>query len=272
MVGGVDNHSREACYTGSAMSVPARFFAIVQSILLLSSCIDRHESSSTGVPQSSSEATTSPASEQTVELELHTDLVCPWCFIAVERLDQVLSTRSDGPRVVVRHRAFLLEPNPPPEGIDVAEKLRARLGRDPRELFARAEAAAKESGIELDLSKQPRQRSTVAAHALLRHAEGKGTQRALERAMFRAHFHDAANLSDPNVLSALAQQHGFTADEASRITSDPAEHAAIHAEARAASQRGVRGVPYFAFEDGRTLSGAQSIDTLRAAIDEASKR
>lgn len=253
------------------MSVLDRYLVPAACLVLLSNCTERHEPQSSAATAPSVEVTATPVSEQTVELELYTDLVCPWCFIAVERLDQVLSARTDGLRVVVRHRPFLLEPNPPPEGIDVAEKLRARLGRDPRELFARVEAMAEQSGIELDLSKQPRQRSTVAAHALLRHAESKGTQRALERAMFRAHFHDAANLADPAVLSVLATQHGFTADEVSRITSDPAELAAVHADARAASQRGVRGVPYFVFNGGRTLSGAQSTDALHAALDEASK-
>lgn len=247
--------------------IPALFL----SLALLASCNEPPSPPSSTLPEPSAVASVSAPVEQTVEVEVYTDLVCPWCFIGMERLDQVLAARSEGPRVVVRHRAFLLDPDTPPEGIDVEEKLRARYGKDPSELFARVEAVAKQSGIELDLSKQPRQHSTVAAHALLRNAESKGTQRALERAMFRAHFHESRNLSDPAVLSALGQQHGFTAEEVSRIASDPEEHAAVRAEARAANARGVRGVPYFIFEGGRTLSGAQSTEALRRAIEEAAE-
>lgn len=246
-----------------------RGLLLVSSLVLLW-CKEPSRASNSSA-ESSPAAPVTSAAEQTVEVEVYTDLVCPWCFIGMERLDQVLAARTEGPRVVVRHRSFLLDPNTPPEGIDVEEKLRARYGRDPSELFARVEAVAKESGIELDLSKQPRQHSTVAAHALLRNAESKGTQRALERAMFRAHFHESQNLSDPSVLSVLGQRHGFTEEEVLRITSDPAEHAAVEAEARAASARGVRGVPFFIFEGGRTLSGAQSTDALRSAIDKSKK-
>lgn len=252
------------------MSIPLRALPLV-SCLALAGCNERASASNANIAESASAATVASPLEQTVEIEVYTDLVCPWCFIGMERLDQVLAARSEGPRVVVRHRSFLLDPDTPPEGIDVEEKLRARYGRDPKELFARVEAVAKESGIELDLSRQPRQHSTLAAHALLRNAEEKGTQRALERAMFRAHFHDSQNLSDPAVLSALGQRHGFTADEVWRIASDPEEHAAVQAEARAATARGVRGVPYFIFAGGRALSGAQSTDALRRAIDDAEK-
>lgn len=253
------------------MNGTARRTLVLASLALASACSEKRAVPSSNAPAPTASASELQATEGALEIEVYTDLVCPWCFIGTERLDQVLAARSGGRAVVVRHRAFLLDPNTPPEGIDVEQKLRARLGRDPRELFARVEAMAKESGIPLDLSKQPRQRSTVAAHALLRHAESKGTQRALERALFRAHFLDAANIADPAVLTELAAQHGFTSEEAARIVADPAEQAAVHAEAQAASRRGVRGVPYFVFAGKRTLSGAQSPAALRAAIDEASR-
>lgn len=205
-----------------------------------------------------------------VVVEVYADMVCPWCFVGTERLDQAIAQSGLGPRVVVQHKTFLLNADTPPEGIDVAQMLREKTGREPAELFGRVEAFARESGIALDLSKQPRQYSTVKGHALLRHAAAKGTQRALEQALFRANFLDGKNISDDDTLVALATPHGFTADEARRIVTSPQELDAVRAEAMAASRAGITGVPFFVFPDGRKLSGAQPAETLRAALVAAS--
>ena len=83
-------------------------------------------------------------------------------------------------------------------------------GVDPSSMLHRVEAAARESGIPLDLSKQPRTYSTIAARTLLRHAERKGTQRALHEALFTAYFLDGRNIADPAVLSDVAARRFCT--------------------------------------------------------------
>lgn len=201
-----------------------------------------------------------------IVVEVYADMVCPWCFVGTERLDQAVAQSGLGQRVVVQHKTFLLSPDTPDEGVDVAQMLREKTGREPAELFARVEAFAKESGLPLDLSKQPRQYPTVKGHALLRHAAAKGTQRALEQALFRANFLDGKNISDEATLIGLAAPHGFTADEVKRIVNDPQELAAVRTEAQAASRAGITGVPFFVFPDGQRLSGAQPVETLRQAL------
>lgn len=211
-----------------------------------------------------------PPPAQPIVVEVYADMVCPWCFVGTDRLDQAVAQSGLGNRVVIQHKTFLLNADTPAEGIDVAQMLRAKTGREPAELFARVEAFAKESGIPLDLSKQPRQYSTVRGHALLRHAAKKGTQRGLEQALFRANFLEGKNISDEATLISLATPHGFTAAEVTRIVNDVQELAAVRAEAQAASSAGVTGVPFFVFPGGQKLSGAQPTETLRQALLAAS--
>ncbi|MBX3260530.1 MAG: DsbA family oxidoreductase [Labilithrix sp.] len=206
---------------------------------------------------------------QPIVVDVYTDLICPFCFIGTERLERAIAAGGFQERVMVRYHAFLLQPDMPAEGIDVRSYLRERAGQEASEVFSPVEAMARESGIPLDLSKQTRSYPTIAAHALLRHAEAKGTQRALERALFHAHFLHASNISDVAVLVALATPHGFTEEEVRRIVTDPTEVAAVRRDAEAAARRGVRGVPHFVFNDGRILQGAQSEETLRAALERA---
>lgn len=202
-----------------------------------------------------------------IQIDVVTDIVCPWCLIGVTRLHQAIA--SAGINAKVLHHPFFLDPDVPAEGIDVAEKLRKRFGGDPAAMFARVEAEARKSGIPLDLSKQPRQRPTAAAHTLIRHALDKGTQDALATALFEAHFLEARNIADPDVLAEIGARHGFTADEARQVATDPAELDITRQEAAAAAQGGISGVPFFVFNRRLALSGCQPQDVFEQALAQA---
>ncbi|WP_394848674.1 DsbA family oxidoreductase [Pendulispora brunnea] len=201
-----------------------------------------------------------------LEIDLFSDIVCPWCFIGSHRLDQVLASEED---VVVNYRTFMLDPTIPPEGESIRDRLRRKYGVEPERAFATVEAAARESGLVLDLSKQTKIYRTEGAHTLLRHAAPKGTQRAFARALFEAHFVEARNISDIDTLASIATRHGFDADEAVRLVRDPEERTLTHQEARNASDGGINGVPFFVFDGRLAVSGAQAVEVLRAAIDRA---
>lgn len=201
---------------------------------------------------------------EALAIDVFTDIVCPWCFIGNERLESVLG--SETREVVVTHHPFLLDPTTPPEGFNVQEYLRRKYGGDPLRMFASVEAQAKASGIPLDLTRQPRSYQTLKAHTLVRHAEPKGTQRALLRALFRAYFLDAKNIGDEAVLATLAAEHGFGEEEALALVRDEAELALTRSETEDAAASGIRGVPLFIFAGQRAVSGAQPEEVLRAAI------
>jgi predicted DsbA family dithiol-disulfide isomerase len=82
-----------------------------------------------------------------LQIDLFADVVCPWCFLGSERLERVLATIGRPARVT--HHPFLLDPNTPPEGDDVPARLQRKYGVPPERLWARFEAEARKSGLEL---------------------------------------------------------------------------------------------------------------------------
>lgn len=200
---------------------------------------------------------------------MFSDVVCPWCFVGTERLERVLA--ADGLAAEVTFRPFLLSPDTPAEGTDVAAMLRRKYGVDPRVLWQRVESEARTSGLELDLSRQRFSYPTVRAHTLMRHAIGKGTQRALSRALFGAHFQDARNIDDPAVLAAVAAPHGFAPDEVAALLADERELGRTRAEAHSAAAGGITGVPFFVLGGRLALSGAQPEAVFRAALVKAAE-
>jgi predicted DsbA family dithiol-disulfide isomerase len=201
-----------------------------------------------------------------MDIEVFSDCVCPWCFIGCVRLSRVVA--SETAPTTVHYRPFFLAADTPEEGVVVADMLRQKYGVDPQQAWDRAQAAARESGLTLDLSRQKRQYPTVRAHTLLRHAAGRGTQPALARSLFEANFTDALNINDPSVLSSVGERHGFGADEVVRLVSDPRELELTRQEAQAALAGGVRGVPFFVFDGRIAVSGAQR----ESLLSEAAKR
>src|SRR4029453_5246045 len=131
-----------------------------------------------------------------LQIDLFADVVCPWCFVGSERLERAIAgfaLAGFNRPVVVTHHPCLLDPNTPPEGDDVPARLRRKYGVPPEQLWARLEAEARKSELELDLSKQRWSYPTVRAHTLIRRAAAKGTQRALVRALYSAYFQQARN-------------------------------------------------------------------------------
>ncbi len=204
-----------------------------------------------------------------LDIDIVSDVICPWCFIGSRRLEQALAPPPEGVEVGVTYRPFLLDPSTPKEGADLRERLRAKYGADPEKMFGNVEAAARSSGIPLDFSKVRRTPSTIAAHTLLRHAIDKGTQAALARALFEGYFLEGRDIGDADVLAAIAGAHGFEADEAIRIVRDEGELARTREEAGEAAASGVRGVPFFVLGGRLAVSGAQSVEVLRGAIGRA---
>jgi predicted DsbA family dithiol-disulfide isomerase len=204
-----------------------------------------------------------------LDIDIVSDVICPWCFIGSRRLEQALEPAPAGVAVDVTYRPFLLDPSTPKGGADLRDRLRAKYGMDPEKMFANVEAAARASGIPLDFAKVRRTPSTLPAHTLLRHAIDKGTQPALARALFEGYFLEGRDIGDVDVLAAIAGGHGFEADEAIRIVGDEAELAMTRAEAGEAAASGVRGVPFFVLGGRLAVSGAQPTDVLRGAIARA---
>jgi predicted DsbA family dithiol-disulfide isomerase len=206
---------------------------------------------------------------RTLKIDLFTDIVCPWCLIGSVRLDKAIAALPADVIVDVENHPFYLDPNTPPEGYDVATMLREKYGREPKAMWARPEEEARKSGIELDLSQQPRTFPTQKGHTLVRLARAKGTQHALANAIAEAYFLEHRQVNDAAVLAEIATGFGFTREEALDVMADPEELRISHELAMDAAAQGIQGVPFFIFDNRFALSGAQPEDVFGMAFAKA---
>lgn len=199
-----------------------------------------------------------------LRIDLVSDFSCPWCFIGVRRLAQVL--RESGRSAEINYHPFLLNPDLPAEGADLRDYLRIRYGGDPQEMFTTVEAAARETDIPLDFARITRFPNTVAAHTLVRHAPSLASQGALAEALFAANFLEGRDLGDRALLVQLATAQGYDATRAAELVADATELERTRQIALALSDRGISGVPFFIFGQKTAFSGAQPVEVFRQAI------
>lgn len=203
---------------------------------------------------------------RTLKIDLFTDTVCPWCLIGSARLDKAVAKLPPDVIVDIENHPFYLDPTTPPEGYDVGEMLRSKYGREPREIWARAEAEARKSGIDLDLSKQPRTYRTQKDHTLVRLARVKGTQHALANAIAWAYFMEHRNTGDDEVLAEIATRHGYSREEALQVMHDPDALGETHDLATEAAEQGIQGVPFFVFDNRFAISGVHPQEVFERAL------
>ncbi|MGY5808670.1 DsbA family oxidoreductase [Rhizobium sp. LEGMi198b] len=205
-----------------------------------------------------------------LQIDLFTEITCPWCIIGQHRLDKVLAERFPGLAVDIRHHPVLLMPDAPASGLYIPDLLRARYGiTEPKAAFARPEAEAQASGLALDLCRQLWAYPTQSAHALILAARERGTQHRLALAISSAYFLGARNIADADVLADIAVDHGFERAEVHAIACDPAWCRRVEQEAARSVAAGVRSVPHFVFAGRIAINGGRSEDEIALSIKEA---
>jgi len=205
-----------------------------------------------------------------MNIEVVSDVVCPWCFVGKRRLEAALAS-TDEASVAVRWRPFQLDPTIPPEGLERRAYMRAKFRDDARivEAHARLRALGAELGIAFDFDAISRSPNTLDAHRLIRWAAASGVQDEVVEKLFSAYFEHGRDIGARNVLTEIARDCGMDAEAVERRLGGDDEVAAVQAEIAEAQALGVTGVPFFIFASRFAVSGAQSAEVLAKAMERA---
>ncbi|MDP9814978.1 DsbA family oxidoreductase [Spirilliplanes yamanashiensis] len=206
-----------------------------------------------------------------MEIEIWTDVVCPWCYIGKRRMDSAVAAYPGD--VTVTYRAYQLDPTPVREPQPLVDALAAKFG-GPEQVTAmtsRVTDIAAADGLRLDFSRAVAA-NTFDTHRLIRWAGSHGRQAELLEAAHRAHFTDGVDLNSHDALAGLAAEMGLDAASARAYlaSSDGADE--VRAEFAAARELGVSSVPTFVLAGKYAVVGAQDSATLLAALEQVARR
>ncbi|MBL4768410.1 MAG: DsbA family oxidoreductase [Rhodobacteraceae bacterium] len=209
----------------------------------------------------------------TVQIDIVSDVVCPWCIVGYLQLQQALE--QTGITATPCWQPFELNPDMPPEGENLRDHIMRKYGSTPEQSQAARDnltALGEGLGFEFNFSDDSQMVNTFHAHQLLDWAEGQGLQHPLKLALFKAYFTDGKNVSHDDVLIDIATSVGLNADDARAALATGAHAAPTREKQTFWTGRGIQGVPAMIFAGKFLLTGAQGtenyVNVLQRCVQE----
>ena len=200
--------------------------------------------------------------------------MCPFCYIGKRRLERALQQFPGKDDVNVEWKSFQLDPDSvtQPEK-SVNEYLAERKGwtlEYARQMNDHVTRMAREVGLHYDFDKAVVANS-FDAHRLSHFAKKHGVQDEMEERLFRAYFAEGKNTADHETLVQLASEVGLKSDDVRRMLGGNDFAIDVNNDVYEAHQIGVRGVPFFVFNDTYAVSGAQPTEIFVQALNQATQ-
>ncbi len=203
-----------------------------------------------------------------MQIEIYSDTICPWCYIGKRRLERALEERpQDG--LQVHWRAFQLNPEMPPEGMERRLYLELKFGGpdNAKQVYDRVREAGRSEDIDFAFDAIKRTPNTVASHRLVRFAADRGRADAVVSRLFESYFLEGADIGDDEVLTEIGASCGLEAAEVRAFLASDLDVENVRDEDTRARQIGIQGVPTFILNNKYVLSGAHPPEVLFQLFD-----
>jgi predicted DsbA family dithiol-disulfide isomerase len=209
---------------------------------------------------------------QPIHIDVWSDVVCPWCFIGRRRLQKAIANHANGREVIVRHRAFQLQPDAR-EVVRTDEMLASKYKVDKEQVAAMQAnvcSIADGEGLCYDLS-ETLSGNTADAHRLILWAEEIGKGDELLEVIYSAYFEKKQSIFTHEDLVALALSVGIEEAPARDLLLSDRFADQVNEDQDLARQLGANGVPFYVIDMQFGISGAQPqehFDSIFTKLDQ----
>jgi predicted DsbA family dithiol-disulfide isomerase len=212
-------------------------------------------------------------------IDIFSDVRCPFCYIGKRKFEAALEQFPQRDNIKINWKSFQLDPTletrTDVSTIDYFVKAKGVSREQAQQMFGGATQMAKDAGLNFNLEESVLANS-FNAHRLIQFAKTKGLGDEIEEALFKIHFEEAKNIDEMEVLLETGVSIGLNAEETKEVLASDAFEYEVKQDEMDARNIGVRGVPFFVFDNRYGVSGAQSpeafLQTLEKAWEEFSKK
>lgn len=204
-----------------------------------------------------------------MRIDIWSDWVCPWCWIGKHRLQRALALLGDdAPAVELHWHPFQLDPDADTSPVPLREAYAAKFGSAERteDILAQTSATARAEGLPMDFGRGQVRVTTLPAHRVMWLATREGDPAAVGEALFRAHFTEGRNLSDPEVLADAGAAGGLDRARVLALLDSGEGLAEVRADLARAQAMGIRAVPTFVVDGRHGIQGAHPPEALAEAL------
>ena len=206
-----------------------------------------------------------------LEIDIVSDVLCPWCVIGYKQLEKALEQITVPLSVTIRWQPFQLVPDLPPGGQNTAERIQQKYGMSPEQSTAsrqRLTDLGETLGFDFNYTDGTRSYNTFNAHQLLHWASGYGLQTELKMALFSASFTEQKAIDEIDVLVEIAESVGLNAEKARDILDEQIYAETVDAISAQWRDAGISSVPGYIFNNKYLVSGAQEPAAFISCIEQ----
>ena len=198
--------------------------------------------------------------------------MCPFCYIGKRRFENALQEFQHKNKIEVEWKSFLLNPAIRTDpGKNINQYLSETKGwslEQARQANNYVTKMAKEVGLNYDFNKVV-VANTFDAHRLIQLAKVNNKSDEIEERLFKAYFIEGKNIADHDTLILLGTEAGLNREAVKKMLNSDEYSDNVEKDINDAHLIGVRGVPYFVFNDQFAISGAQRVETFRDTLNKA---
>lgn len=204
-----------------------------------------------------------------MKIELWEDVVCSWCGIANERVNQALQQFGHADEVELVHRSFrLLSDMPEGQSMNTVDLLSSQRGV-PAAQGQQLLGLAKEVGLERYHVVDNHVGNTTLAHEFLAWASAQGSQNEAWDLLFREYFGNRAPLWKVDDLVPFAERLGLDAEAARQALESREYRDQVEADHNEVLALGANGVPFLVIDRKYGIAGAQRVELIVEALQKA---
>ncbi|WP_205650737.1 DsbA family oxidoreductase [Actinoplanes solisilvae] len=201
-----------------------------------------------------------------IRVDVWSDIACPWCYIGKKKFEAAVA--ETGIPVEVEYHAYELAPDLPEEFEGSEQEyleIRGFTADQVEPLLARIVGAAAQIGLRFDYGIL-RHTNMLKGHQLIRFAKEQGLQLEMVERILAAHFEEGGHVGRNEDLADLAAEIGLDREEALAALRENRFADDVRADEAHAHRLGIRGVPFYVFEERYGVSGAQEPSTFAQVL------
>lgn len=215
-----------------------------------------------------------PQQAKTLQIEIWSDVVCPFCYIGKRKLESALRDLDPKTEIRLEWRSFLLDESVISDSTkSIYEHLAERKGwtiEEAKRISLQVAEMAGQEGLIYNFD-HVRVANSQKAHQLIQLAKSKGKGAEAEELLFEAYFTKGLQIDQKNTLQQIGQQLGIQAAEIEDWIGSEKAQLLVKQDIQAANELGINAVPYFIFNRKVAVSGAQHLSVFKTAIEKAMK-
>lgn len=207
-----------------------------------------------------------------MKVDIWSDTRCPFCFIGKRNFEKALQKFSQNDKVEVNWHSFQLDPNMKTDltknHYEYLSEVKGFPMAQIMQMHENLVQSGKNAGIDFNFD-EVKVSNSFKSQMLVQLAKEQGKADEMEELLFEAYFKLGKDIDGIEVLSEVGEKLGFSKEEIQDAVQSPDLAKLVKNDIFAANSLGIKGVPFFVFNETYGVSGAQPTDLFSEVLEKS---